>query len=378
MEFLPSPGLLFTMLMFVVMIGPLIFVHELGHYLVGRLFSTRTDSFSIGFGHEIFGWTNRRGVRWKIGWLPLGGYVKFAGDANAAGMPGSLENVRPEDRPDYFACKPLWQRTLIVVAGPLTNFLAAIVIFSVFIAIHGQTFTSPVISAVAEGSPAASAGLAAGDRVVSVDSRSVERFEDIVNTILINPGTPVTIAFERGGTPMSAELTPGIVEERDVFGNVFKIPRIGLMGRDRSIIERGAFESIGYGTEAVVDTTKMMVTGLVQVITGRRSISELGGPLKIAEVSGQAGAMGIEAFVSLMALISINLGFINLLPIPMLDGGHLAMYAAEAVRRKPVPPRVQEWAFMTGFALLISFMLLVTWNDLASFGVFKHVAGLIG
>ncbi|MBB4630575.1 RIP metalloprotease RseP [Sphingosinicella soli] len=378
MEILPSPGLLFTILMFVAMISPLVFIHEMGHYLAGRMFNTSVDSFSIGFGREIFGWTNRRGERWKVGWLPLGGYVKFTGDANAASMPAEAARVDPEQKPFLFAFKPLWQRAIIVAAGPFVNFAAAILIFSAFIAIYGQSYTSPVISNIVTESAADRAGLAPGDRILNVDGKRIERFEDIVGVVMINPGTPVSVDFERDGAVRSIVLTPDIIEEQDRFGKTFKIPRIGLIGDQRSVVERGPVESLVYGTQAVFDTTGMMVEGLAQIITGRRSVKELGGPLKIAEVSGQAGTMGIEAFVNLMALVSINLGFINLLPIPMLDGGHLAIYAAEAVRRKPIPPRVQEWAFMTGFALLISFMLIVTWNDLASFGVFKHVAGLIG
>jgi regulator of sigma E protease len=378
MDYLPSPGLLFTALMFVAMIGPLVFVHELGHYLAGRLFNTRTESFSIGFGRELIGWTDRRGVRWKLGWLPLGGYVKFAGDANASGLPGDVVHVPATERPAYFQFKPLWQRAIIVAAGPAINFLAAIVIFSAFIAIYGQSFTAPVATGVVTGSPAAAAGIEPGDRIVAIDGTPVEAFEDIIAAIMINPGEPVTVAYVRDGGKRSARLTPDFVEERDRFGNVFKVPRIGLVGTERGVVERGPLEAVYHGTRAVFGTTAMMLEGLMQVVTGRRSVKELGGPLKIAEVSGQAGSIGIEAFVNLMALVSINLGLINLLPIPMLDGGHLAIYAAEAVRRKPIPPRVQEWAFMTGFILLVSFMLLVTWNDLASFGVFKHVAGLIG
>lgn len=378
MEILPSPGLFFTILMFVAMISPLVFIHEMGHYLAGRMFNTAVDSFSIGFGREIFGWTNRRGERWKVGWLPLGGYVKFTGDANAASMPAEAARVDPAEKPFLFAFKPLWQRAIIVAAGPVVNFAAAILIFATFIAIHGQSYTSPVVSNIVAESAADRAGLAPGDRILKVDGKAIERFEDIIGIVMINPGTPVPVDFERSGTVRSIVLTPDLIEEKDRFGKTFTIPRIGLIGDERGVIERGPLESLWYGTEAVFDTTGMMVEGLVQIITGRRSMKELGGPLKIAEVSGQAGTMGIEAFVNLMALVSINLGFINLLPIPMLDGGHLAIYAAEAVRRKPIPPRVQEWAFMTGFALLISFMLIVTWNDLASFGVFKHVAGLIG
>jgi regulator of sigma E protease len=310
--------------------------------------------------------------------LPLGGYVKFAGDANAAGMASDLSDVHPAERPYLFAFKPLWQRAIIVAAGPFINFVAAIIIYSSFIAIYGQSFTSPVVTGIVPASPAAVAGLRPGDKIVAVDGKKVDRFEDIVGTIMINPGTPVNIEYERDNSRLGTIITPDMFEERDRFGNVFKIPRLGIFGEMRGVVQRGPLESIYYGTEAVIDTTGMMVEGLAQVITGRRSVKELGGPLKIAEVSGQAGTIGIEAFVNLMALVSINLAFINLLPIPMLDGGHLAMYAAEAVRRKPVSPKVQEWAFMTGFALLVSFMLLVTWNDLASFGVFKHVAELIG
>ncbi len=375
---LEQPTMLFTALMFVAMIGPLVFIHELGHYLVGRYFNTKVDCFSIGFGREIIGWNGKNGTRWKIGWMPLGGYVKFTGDANAAGAGTNLSNVDPADRPFLFAFKPLWQRALIVAAGPAINFLAAIFIYSAFIAAYGQSFTSPAITGVQEGSPAAAAGLVAGDVITSVDGQNVEKFEDIVGLVMINPGHPADITYTRAGETLHARLTPEMIEERDRFGNRYTVPRLGIYGGANAVIQRGPLESVYYGTEAVIKTTQFMIKGIVQIISGRRSVKDLGGPLKIADISGKVATLGLEPFVNLMALISINLGFINLLPIPMLDGGHLALYAAEAVRRKPVSAQVQEWAFMTGFVLLISFMLFVTWNDLASFGVFKHVAGLIG
>jgi regulator of sigma E protease len=372
-----QPGLMFTVMMFIAMIGPLVFVHELGHYLAGRVFGTRTDSFSIGFGREVAGWTDRRGVRWKLGWLPLGGYVRFAGDANAAGLPGDLSAVAPAERHQYFLFKPLWQRAIIILAGPLANFLIAIAIIAGFVLAYGKPTGAPIVSAVDAGSPAAAAGVRAGDELVAVDGRPIVSMGDVPMLIDGRLGESVAFTFIRDGRRVVLNIVPRMFEDTDPFGNVQRVVRIGISSDSFARTPAGPLEAVGYGCQNVVDTIGAIVTAVGQIVSGDRSMRELGGPLKIAKVSGQAGAVGAEFFIGLMAFVSINLGFINLLPIPTLDGGHLALYLAEAVRRKPVPPKVLDWAFMTGFMLLVSFMLLVTWNDLASFGVFEHVAGLI-
>jgi regulator of sigma E protease len=374
-----QPGLLYTLGMFAVVIGVLVFIHEMGHYLAGRMFGVKADSFSIGFGRELFGWTDRRGTRWKISALPLGGYVKFTGDMNASSQP-SAETLAlpPSARDGLFAFKPLWQRAFMVAAGPLINFAFAILIFAAFFLTYGHSYTPPVVSTVVADSPAARAGLQKGDVIVSLDGKGVDRFEDIVQIVAINPGLPIEAEIERAGRPVRLVITPAVLQEEDRFGNRYTRGQLGVASGGRVVAERGPFAAVYYAVDETLMLTRAMADTLVQVITGRRSVKELGGPLKIAQFSGQQASMGWSNLIQFMALISINLGFINLLPVPMLDGGHLLLYAVEAFRRQPLNPKVLEWAFMSGFALLISLMLFLTWNDLSSFGVWQHLAGLLG
>ena len=368
-----------TLLSFLLVIGPLIFVHELGHYFAGRLFGVKADAFSIGFGREVIGWTDKRGTRWKVGWMPLGGYVKFAGDMNPASTPTSEWLALPaEERNQTFQAKPVWQRFLIVAAGPITNFLVAIAIFAGFFVAYGEPRTPPVISVVAERSAAEAAGLRAGDRIVMVEGRTVERFEDIARIVSIRPEERLRIDLVRDGRPMSLVAVPHADVQRDRFGNEFRRGLLGIAPTAKVIEPLAARQVLGASVRHTADVVVMMVDTLGQIITGRRSVKELGGPLKIAQYSGQQAVMGWLPFLEFMAMISINLGFINLLPIPLLDGGHLTFYIFEAIRRRPLPPQVQEWAFRSGLALLLSFMIFVTFNDLGSFGIWERLAGLIG
>lgn len=376
---LSQPGFLYTLGMFAVVIGILVFIHEMGHYLAGRLFGIKADSFSIGFGRELFGWTDKRGTRWKVSLLPLGGYVKFTGDMNAASQPDpELLALPAAERRQIFAFKPVWQRAVVVAAGPVTNFIFAILIFAAFIAAWGHLYTPPVVASVDPGSAAEAGGLKAGDRFVRLDGRSIDRFEDLVQVTAIHAGMPMEAEVDRGGAIIRRTLTPRVDAMTDRFGNRFERGLLGIRG-GAPIVEQ--VKGLRILTTAASDTfllTRTMADTLIQVVSGRRSVKELGGPLKIAQFSGQQASMGWPNLVQFMALISINLGFINLLPVPMLDGGHLFLYAIESVRRRPVAPKVQEWAFMSGFALLVSLMLFLTWNDLASFGVWEHLAGLLG
>jgi regulator of sigma E protease len=374
-----SPGFLFTVLAFLLVIGPLIFVHEMGHYLAGRWFKVKAETFSIGFGREIFGWTDKRGTRWKVGWLPLGGYVKFKGDMNPASVadPEWLK-LPPEERAETFQAKPVWQRFIIVFAGPAINFLLAILIFAGLFAAAGVPRTPPVVAAVQENSAAAQAGIRAGDRIVSVAGRGVDRFEDISDIVRIRPDEQLRVELVREGRPLALTVTARGELQRDRFGNEFKIGRLGIMNANPVIVPVRWWELPGAAIGYTKDTVVMMVETLGQVITGRRSVKELGGPLKIAQFSGQQATLGWGAFIIFMAIVSINLGFINLLPIPLLDGGHLLFYMIEGVRRKPLKPETQEWAFRTGLAALLALMIFVTFNDLASFGLFRRLGGLIG
>jgi len=374
-----SPGVPFSALAFLLVIGPLIFIHEYGHYIVGRWFGVKAETFSIGFGREIFGWTDRRGTRWKVGWMPLGGYVKFKGDMNPASVadPEWL-NLPAEERAQTFQAKPVWQRFLIVFAGPAINFLFAILVFAGLFAALGQPRTPAVIAEVEAGSAAAAAGIRPGDRVISVGGRSVDRFEQVSDFVRIRPDQPLRVELVRAGQPISLTATPRGIVQRDRFGNEFKIGRLGI-GNPDPVIEPVAWWALpGAAIGYTATTVRMMVETLGQVITGRRSVKELGGPFKIAQYSGQQATLGWGPFIIFMAIVSINLGFINLLPIPLLDGGHLLFYMIEGVRRKPLKPETQEWAFRTGLAALLALMIFVTFNDLASFGLFRRLGGLIG
>ena len=376
---LPQPGLGLTLATFAVVIGVLVFVHEMGHYLVARWLGIKADAFSIGFGREIAGWTDRHGTRWKVGLLPLGGYVKFAGDADAASRPDEAAvEATPDERAVMFQFRPVWQRALVILAGPMTNFLFAIVIFTGFIVIYGQSVTPPVVGRVLAGSPAAAAELLPGDRIVRIDGRRIEVFEDLLTIIQGNVGTPIHAEIDRSNAPREIVIAPRIIDRTNEFGDHFRVGQIGIAPGRQVIVSRSVLVAPYYATIEVGKMIDMIGSGLMQVITGQRSASELGGPIKIARFEAQAAALGLPTLIERVAFISINLGFINLLPVPMLDGGHLFLYAVEAVRRRPLAAKVQEWAFMSGFAALMTLMIFLTWNDLAGIGAWRRLSGLFG
>jgi regulator of sigma E protease len=370
---LDSPNILVTIFAFLLLLGPLIVVHELGHYLVGRWFGVKADAFSVGFGKELAGWTDRRGTRWKLCALPLGGYVQFAGDMNAASMPGEVdESLTPAERAELFQFKPLWQRSLIVAAGPVTNLLFAIAIFAAFNMAFGKIVASPEVAEFAENSAAEAAGIELGDRIVGIDGHEITSFTEIPEQVVPYPGRTLTISVERDGEVLDIPVRIAEFIDTDQFGNEARIGRLGIGANPEKfeIVDVGPVESVTIAWDQSIGIIKMMATGIGQIVTGERSVKELGGPIKIAKFSGEQFSLGWANFVSFAALISINLAFINLLPIPALDGGHLAFYAAEAVRRKPLGVRSQEWAFRTGLALVLALMLFVTINDLASLPIF--------
>ena len=374
-----APGPLLTIAAFLLLLGPLVFVHELGHYLAGRWFGVKAEEFSIGFGREIFGLTDKRGTRWKFGWLPLGGYVKFAGDMNAASQPSAEWLALPAaERSRTFQSKPLWQRAIIVAAGPIINLALAVLILGGFALAYGDGQTPPVVGSVAPNSAAATAGMLPGDRITAIGGRTIGRFDDLRLFAAMRPGETVRADIVRGGAALQLPLTLDAIEEKDRLGNVYRIGRIGI-GPGAPVIEPvGVLQAPLVGIRRTGEIIRMMTDTIAQIVTGRRSMQELGGPLRIAQVSGDALSVGWPEFISLIALVSINLGFINLLPVPMLDGGHLMFYAIEAVRRRPVDARAQEWAFRGGLLAILALMLVVTVNDLGAFGVWKGLAGLIG
>jgi regulator of sigma E protease len=374
---LVQPPLWLVLVAFVCMLGPLVFVHELGHYLMGRVFGIAAETFSIGFGHELVGWTDRHGTRWKVGWLPLGGYVKFVGDMSPAGNPADADTIPPQLRARAFQFRPVWQRFLVVLAGPAANFLLAIIIFSAFFVTVGTPRTN-VVGAVEPNTAAAAAGLQPGDRILSVAGRSTPTFADIFNVVAMRPNEIVQLRVERGEAirELKVQLRSDILE--DESGQKMKR---GLLGIYPSA-EIGRPVSLGEALPMAVDytghLTRAMADGIVQLVRGRVSSQELGGPVKIAQIAGASAAQGLLPFVELVALISINLGFINLLPVPMLDGGHLFFYAIEAVRRRPLSAQALDWAFRGGLAAILALLVFTTVNDLGSLGLWDRLQRLIG
>lgn len=374
-----SPGLLLTIAAFLLMLGPLVFFHELGHYFVGRWFGIKADVFSIGFGREIAGWSDKRGTRWKLSVLPLGGYVKFAGDMSPAGLSDPDWLALPaEERKRTFQAKPVWQRALVVLAGPFANFLLAFLIIFGFTLVYGQSTTTTRIGSVAAKSAAASAGLQPGDRITALNGREMAKFEDLVFFITIRAGQRVHVDFDRGGQKMSRDVVIGTDHRTDKFGNVDDVGLLGVGPAAISFAPVGVLEAPGVAFRAVGDIIGVTGTTLGQLVSGQRSVKDMAGVVRMAKVSGEQLSLGWISFVSLAVLISINLGFINLLPVPMLDGGHLLFYAIEAIRRRPVTPQIQEWAFRGGLAAILLLFVVVTFNDLSAVGLWKHLAGLIG
>jgi len=374
---LPQPPVWLILVAFVCALGPLVFFHELGHYLVARLFRIPAETFSIGFGREVLGWTDRQGTRWKVAWLPLGGYVKFVGDMGPASNPADIERIPEHLRHRAFQLRPVWQRFLVVLAGPLANFLLAIIIFAAFFSLVGTPLGN-VVGAVKPNSGAAAAGIRPGDHVESIAGRDTPTFNDIMNVVAVRPNETVTIRIDRGGISqeVSAKLGSALIDNgtgRKMHAGVLGISATTKVG-DPVPITR----AVPLAVDQTARLTRSICDGLIQLIRGQVSVKQLGGPITIARVAGQGAELGFFPFIGLLALLSINLGFINLLPVPMMDGGHLFFYAIEAVRRRPLSAQALEWAFRGGFALILALLVFVTINDLGSLGLWDRLQRLIG
>ncbi|WP_321391477.1 RIP metalloprotease RseP [Emcibacter sp.] len=439
---------------FVIALSLLVFVHEWGHYFVARLCGVKVDVFSIGFGREIWGRTDKNGTRWKISYIPLGGYVKFFGDAGAASTPDdSLQDMTPEEKSVAFHYKPLYQRAAIVFAGPFVNIVFAVLILASFFAFLGQPYVPPVVDKVVQDSPAEKAGFQVGDEILSMDGREVSSFRDIMLNEVMNVGTEIEVELLRNGVPMTLFVTPQFVDAKDMFGDPIKLPQLGLShniliggvsedspaekagllagdrletingqvitsyrflqdtirdndgrqvvigvirdglemtfevtphmqtfidnGEERTapiigitrafdieIKDLGIFESIWAAMAETRDIVERSFLGLWQIISGDRSTKELGGPIKIAQIVSISVEEGILSYINIIAMISINLGIINLLPIPMLDGGHLLFYGFEAALGRKLSERTQEFGFRIGLVIILGLMIFATMNDL--------------
>lgn len=362
---------------FLVALTVLVFVHEFGHYWVARRAGVKVEVFSIGFGREIFGWTDKSGTRWRFSLIPLGGYVKMFGDMNPASV-GARDDLTPEERLVAFQHKSLLRRAAIVAAGPIANFIFAIVVLAGLFMAVGQQIAEPLVGMVQAGSAAEKAGLQLGDRILSLDGDEIERFEQIQRYIQIRPGKPVVIEVKRGDTQLTLNAQAGERVVTDRFGNEQKVGMLGIGSSGQRYARLDPVAAV----VGAVDQTGFIIgatfQGLAQMIMGQGDTSQIGGILSIGKMSGEVAQDGLVQFLGFLAVLSINLGFINLLPIPVLDGGHLLFYAGEAIYRRPLPKRLQEAGSMAGFAAIVSLMLFATWNDLVKLRVVSWVSGLIG
>jgi regulator of sigma E protease len=374
---LTQPPLWLTLIAFVCALGPLVFFHEFGHYFVARLFKIPAEVFSIGFGRELFGWTDKQGTRWKVAWLPLGGYVKFVGDMTPASNPAELDSIPEHLRDRAFQLRPVWQRFLVVLAGPAANFLLAIIIFAFFFSLAG-TPRDNVVGDVVPKSAAAAAGIQAGDRILSIAGRATPTFDDVANVVLLRPNETVAIEIDRGGAVQDLRATLGTAEITDPTGRKTQAGALGIHSTLKIGDPVPIYKAVPMAVDQTVRLTRSIGDGLVQLVRGRVSAKQLGGPITIARVAGTGAELGLLPFIGLLALLSINLGFINLLPVPMLDGGHLFFYAIEGVRRRPVSAEALDWAFRGGLALIFALLVFVTVNDLGSLGLWDRLQRLIG
>lgn len=379
-------------------------VHEFGHFLAARACGVKVDRFSIGFGKALLSRTDKRGVEWRLGWIPLGGYVRFAGDESAASVPDheDLKRLRAEVAASqgeaavrsYFHFKPVWQRSIVVAAGPFANFVLSTVLFAgVFLWLGQAVAPVQVLSTVAD-SPAARAGILPGDRVLEADGKPLKNFEDLKQHVALRAGVPITLLLQRGVREVVVNVTPDAVREEDALGVYNRIGAIGVRPDPRVDYQRvrlGPMEALGAGAGQTWEVLATTTGYLVRLVQGKVPADQLGGVLRIGHTAGGYTKLAVEGdrsfeqklrsvvftLVQLTAFISVSIGFMNLLPVPVLDGGHLLFYAYEAVARRPLAARVQEAGYRLGLAMLVGLMLFATWNDVQTLGVFQFLGGLV-
>ncbi len=394
-----------TIFAFLVLLTIIVFFHEYGHFSVARMLGVRVDVFSIGFGKPLFQWIDRKGTEWRIAALPLGGYVKFFGDLNAASQappdaqgkpvttqfppPGHEEEIAQgmtaEERAVCFHFKPIWARAMIVAAGPIANFVLAVAIFTSLFMTLGRVESAPIVGAVVENSAAYEAGFLPGDEIVEIDGRAISKFQQLADAVLISGGQSMDVVVIRQSQPVTLQVTPVRIEATDRYGNAISTWQLGIQGdpNARSLTKLGFFESLGHGFNELGRILSVTIRFLGQMILGKEDPRQLGGPIKMAQYAGQSVMSGFDEsgyreppgfaimlkaslvdFIFLAAVVSVSIGFLNLLPIPVLDGGHLLYYGYEAVAGKPLGARAQAIGFRMGIVMLASLMIFVTWNDI--------------
>ncbi len=372
--------ILHTLPAFLLVLGVVVFVHEWGHYIVAKLCGVKIESFSLGFGPEVAGFNDKAGTRWRFSLLPLGGYVKMFGDADpSSSQPDEkVFSMTESEKKQAFFYKSVGQRAAIVAAGPIVNLLFTFVVFVGLFITQGQSFTSPRIGEVVAGSPAAIAGIQPGDTFLKVGAVEIIRFEDIRREISVGRSEPIQVTLERGGSTIETTIVPKLTEIKDRFGGVHQVSQIGVRAEAGKMTYKKLefVPAIGAAGSEMVGMTSTTLKAIGQIIAGTRGTEELGGPLRIAEMSGKIGKEGIVPLIWFMAVISLSLGLFNLFPIPLLDGGHLFFYAIEAIKGTPVHEGVMEATSRVGFFFIIGMMLFFTWNDLNQLHIVSYVKGL--
>ena len=360
---------------FLFVITLVVFFHELGHFLVARLFGVKVDVFSVGFGKEIFGWNDKRGTRWKVSWLPIGGYVKFAGDADASSKPDHAAAARMSaaERGQTLAFKPVGQRALVAAAGPFANFALAIVLLTGLLMVSGRVVVTPLVGDVTPGSPAQMAGIKPGDLVTRINRTAISDFQQLPQIISVSGGETLNIGLKRAGRELTVLVTPRLTKTKDVLGNVSSQMVIGVRPPANAPVTREQYGPVGAFGAACTETwdiIKTTILGISQMITGHASADQLRGPAGIAQMTKQVAEFGFLPLLNLVAILSVSIGLANLFPIPLLDGGHLLYYGVEAVLGRPLGERAQDVGFRLGLVLVLGLMLLTTWNDLVRLNLF--------
>ena len=363
-------GIVGYLIPFIFVLSLVVFFHELGHFLIARWCGVRVVVFSIGFGPELVGFNDRHGTRWKISAIPLGGFVKFLGDENAASVPdnAALAKMDDRDRAQSFMFQPLWKRAAIVVAGPLANFLLAVAIFAAVFMVYGKQTMSARVDAVQPGSAAAAAGFEPGDLVTAIDGHAIDSFAQMQRIVSDSAGETLAISVERNGATLTLKAVPVLQEKKDIFGNV---RRIGILGIQRSPAPEDLKshpvalpQAVWLGVQESWDVVDQTLSYIGGVIIGRKSADQLGGPARIAQMSGQVASLGFVPLLHFVGMLSVSIGLLNLFPIPLLDGGHLLFYLIEGVRGRPLSERAQEVGFRIGLAIVLMLMIFATFNDI--------------
>lgn len=389
---------------FLLVLTFIVTIHELGHFLVARAFGVKVDRFSIGFGRALLSRTDRKGIEWRLGWIPLGGYVKFSGDLDASSVPdqAGLDELKsrvvaehgPAAVRDYFHFKPIWQRALIVAAGPAANFVLALVLLTLLFSVVGEQIVAPRVAQVVAGSPAAAAGFQSRDLITAIDGRPVRDSSEVTRTIVLSANDALTFTVDRAGRPVTLVATPVRKMRDDPVAGRMLVAEVGLrlqpLRQDFQFRRLNPVEAVGKGADTMVSVVNSTFRYIGRIFAGKESGDLLNGPVGIAKAAGgitkQAAAYEappavlvanvLLTLVQFAAIVSIGMGIVNLLPIPVLDGGHLMFYGYEAVARRPVPARVQEVGYRVGLALLAGLMLFATWNDLQKLSLFQFLGGL--